>query len=133
MEIKINKEINDYTDQVVWGLSARQALFSGLAIVVAGTVYFTLSARLGEFFTVLLIVFTAGPVALLGFIKYNGMYFERLVVCILRSFRMNKKLCWRAKSAYKWLEEVDALEARKERVVIKIVIDERKEQSKDDE
>ena len=36
MEIKINKEINDYTDQIAWGLSVRQALFSGLAVVVAG-------------------------------------------------------------------------------------------------
>lgn len=132
MEIKINKEINDYTDQIAWGLSVRQALFSGLAVVVAGAIFFALSAKLGEFLTVLVIVFTAGPVALLGFVRYNGMYFEKLVVCIFRSFQISKPLSWKAKSAYWLLEDAAEREAKRERTVIKIVKEDRKDNGKDD-
>ena len=40
MEVKINKEIRDYTESVYFGLSLRQFIFSIAACVVAVLLYF---------------------------------------------------------------------------------------------
>ena len=42
MEVKINKEIRDYTEAIFFGLSLRQFIFSVLACGVAGGLYFLL-------------------------------------------------------------------------------------------
>ena len=47
MEIKINKEIREYTESVFFGLSFRQFIFSILACGVAIGLYFLLNPYLG--------------------------------------------------------------------------------------
>ena len=47
MEIKINKEIQDYTEKVFFGLSLRQFIFSALACGVAVLLYFLLREHFG--------------------------------------------------------------------------------------
>ena len=47
MEVKINKEIRNYSESVFFGLSMRQCVFSVLAIVVAVGLYFLLKPYLG--------------------------------------------------------------------------------------
>lgn len=41
MEVKINKEIRDYTESVFFGLSLRQLVFSVIACAAAAAAYFT--------------------------------------------------------------------------------------------
>ena len=40
MEVKINKEIRDYTEAIFFGLSLRQFIFSALACGIAVGLYF---------------------------------------------------------------------------------------------
>ena len=47
MEIKINKEIRNYTESMFFGLNARQCIFSLLAIGIAVAIYFGLRGYLG--------------------------------------------------------------------------------------
>ena len=47
MEVKINKEIRDYTESMFFGLSLRQFVFSVLACLIAVGVYFGLKPLLG--------------------------------------------------------------------------------------
>ena len=47
MEIKINKEIRNYTESIVLGLTLRQCFFSILACIVAVIVYFIFIDVLG--------------------------------------------------------------------------------------
>ena len=42
MEVKINKEIRNYTEAIFFGLSLRQFIFSGLACGIAVGLYFLL-------------------------------------------------------------------------------------------
>ena len=42
MEVKINREIRNYTESMFFGLSLRQCVFSVLAIAVAVGMYFLL-------------------------------------------------------------------------------------------
>lgn len=43
MEVKINREIRDYTESMFFGLSMRQFFFSIAAIAVAIVLYFLLN------------------------------------------------------------------------------------------
>ena len=47
MEIKINKEIRNYTESMFFGLSLRQSIFSLLACIVAVGLYYLLAPYLG--------------------------------------------------------------------------------------
>ena len=47
MEVKINREIRNYTESMFFGLSMRQFVFSVLAILVAEGLYFLLKPHLG--------------------------------------------------------------------------------------
>ena len=42
MEVKINREIRDYQENIFFGLNLRQLIFSVLAIAVAVGIYFGL-------------------------------------------------------------------------------------------
>lgn len=47
MEVKINKEIREYTESLFFGLNMRQCLFSALACIVAVLIYFLFIDKLG--------------------------------------------------------------------------------------
>ena len=47
MEVKINREIRNYTESMFFGLSLRQCVFSVLAIAVAVGLYFLLRPMFG--------------------------------------------------------------------------------------
>ena len=47
MEVKINKEIRNYTESIVLGLSLRQCFFSILACSIAVLLYFAFIDKLG--------------------------------------------------------------------------------------
>lgn len=85
MEIKVNKEIRNYTESIFFGLSMRQCFFSVLACIVAVCIYFFSIGRLGMELTSWLCMFGAAPFAALGFITYQGMNAEELFVTCIRS------------------------------------------------
>ena len=78
-EIKINKEIRDYTESILLGLSLRQSIFSILACAVACGIYFLFKERLGTEVTSWLCMLGAAPFAALGFIRFQGMYTEDII------------------------------------------------------
>lgn len=79
MEVKINKEIRDYTESMFFGLSLRQSVFSLLALAVAVGIYFMLKPYLGIETLSWLCILGASPFAALGFINYHGMTAEQLL------------------------------------------------------
>lgn len=91
MEIKINKEIRDYTESVFFGLSLRQSLFSALACAVAAGLYFLLRSRFGMETLSWVCVLGAFPFAALGFVKYNGMTAEQFFWAWVKSELLTPK------------------------------------------
>jgi len=101
MEVKINREIRDYTESMFFGLSLRQFVFSLLAVSVAVGVYFILKPHLGTETVSWVCVLCAAPFAAIGFIRYNGMTAERFLLAWFRSeFVIPKKLTFRATNIY---------------------------------
>ena len=85
MEIKINKEIRDYTESIFFGLSIRQLVFSFLAIGVAVLLYFSLRSSLGTETVSWVCILGAAPFAAMGFVSYHGMTAEQLFWAFLKS------------------------------------------------
>jgi hypothetical protein len=101
MEIKINREIREYTESMFFGLSLRQFVFSLLAVAVAVCVYFMFREPLGIETVSWVCMLGAAPFAAMGFIKYNGMTAERFIWAWIKSeFLIPKRLMFRADNIY---------------------------------
>ena len=101
MEVKINREIRNYTESMFFGLSMRQFVFSVLAILVAVGLYFLLKPYFGTETVSWMCILGAAPFAALGFITYHGMTAEQFLWAWLRSELLEpKELCFEASNLY---------------------------------
>ena len=85
MEVKINREIRNYTESMFFGLSMRQFIFSILAMGVAVLLYFVLRPYVGTETVSWMCILGAAPFAAMGFITYHGMTAEQFLWAWLRS------------------------------------------------
>lgn len=124
MEVKINREIREYTESIFFGLSLRQFIFSICACVVAVILYFILKPYCGIETLSWVCILGAAPFAALGFIKYNGMTAEKFVVAWIKSMILTpKRLTFKPINLY--YEDLKNIENRK-------VKKERKNKNKED-
>lgn len=101
MQLKINKEIKDYTESIFFGLNMRQCGFSVVACLVAVGIYFLCIDKFGMETTSWLCILGAFPFALLGFVNLQSMNAEELFVIALRSFILsNTKLINKQRNLY---------------------------------
>lgn len=101
MEVKINREIRNYTEAMFFGLSLRQFIFSICACGVAVGLYFILKPYVGTETVSWMCVLGAAPFAALGFIKYNGMTAEKFIAAWFKSeFLTPKKLIFHSTNTY---------------------------------
>ena len=85
LEIKVNKEILNYTESIFFGLSMRQFFFSVLACAFAVLVYFLLQPYFGLETLSWLCILAAAPFAALGFVTYNGMVAEQIAWAYIKT------------------------------------------------
>lgn len=108
MEVKINREIQDYSEQVYFGLSLRQFVFSVLACGVAVGLYFLLRPWFGLETLSWVCIVGAAPFAALGFFKWHGMTAEKVLIVYLKSeLLMPKQLIFKAVNYYDCIERSD--------------------------
>jgi hypothetical protein len=101
MEVKVNKEIRNYTESMFFGLTLRQFIFSVLACGMAVLLYFLLRPHLGLETVSWICILGAVPFAAIGFIKYHGMTAEKFIWAFIKSeFLMPKKLMFGAVNIY---------------------------------
>ena len=101
MEVKINKEIRNYTESMFFGLSLRQFIFSVLACSVAVGLYFLLRPRFGTETLSWVCILGAFPFAAMGFITYHGMTAEQVLWAWFKSeILCPKRLVFKSDSYY---------------------------------
>lgn len=91
MEVKINREIRQYTESIFFGLSMRQFIFSCLACGIAVLLYFILRPYFGVETLSWMCILGAIPFAILGFLNYNGMTAEKFIVAWVKSEILSPK------------------------------------------
>lgn len=101
MEVKINREIRNYTESMFFGLTMRQFVFSLLAVLVAIGLYFLLHTHVGTETVSWMCVLGAAPFAALGFVSYHGMSAEQFLWAWFRSEILEpKRLYFRPNNYY---------------------------------
>ena len=101
MEVKINREIRNYTESMFFGLSMRQFFFSIAAIVVAVGLYFLLKPIVGAETVSWMCILGAFPFAAMGFITYHGMTAEQFLWAWFKYAVLEPKfLCFEANNIY---------------------------------
>jgi len=101
MEVKINKEIRDYTESIFFGLSLRQFLFSICACGISVLLYFVLNPYFEIETLSWLCILGAAPFAVLGFVSYNGLSAEKFIIAWIKSeFVVPKRLMFKPSNYY---------------------------------
>ena len=101
MEVKINKDVREYTESMFFGLSLRQFIFSFIALVVAVVIYFWIKPFWGVETVSWMCVLGAAPFAILGFVNYHGLNAEQLLWAWLKSEIIEpKKLIFESSTLY---------------------------------
>ena len=114
MEVKINREIREYTESMFFGLTLRQFIFTVLAAAASIISYFLLRPVIGIEAVSWVCMLTAVPFAVLGFVRYNGMPAEKFIWAWIKSeILMPKHLCFGNSNLY--MELLSGAEREKQR------------------
>ena len=101
MEVKINREIRNYTENVFFGLSLRQFFFSVCACLSAVILYFLSNKYFNKEVVSWICILGAIPFAGMGFFKYNGMSLEQFIIAFIKSEILTpKKLKFESENYY---------------------------------
>ncbi len=101
IEIKIPKEIRDYKEVIFAGLNLRQIISLTIAFAVNVPLYIYTKKYLGDELASWLVMFTGVPVFLIGFIKFDGMPFEKYFQIMLRfNFLVPRKRRYKVENIY---------------------------------
>lgn len=101
MEVKINREIRNYTESIYFGLTLRQFICSLCACIVAVGLYFICSPFLNKEIVSWICILGAIPFAGVGFFKYNGMNLEDFIKSWLKSeILVHKELKFKTENIY---------------------------------
>lgn len=84
IEIKVPKEIREYKEKILFGLTIRQLFSLIIALAVCIPLYIFGKDALGEDLIGWIVILVAAPIFAFGFAKPNGMNFEHFVVLLLR-------------------------------------------------
>ena len=114
MEVKINREIREYTESMFFGLTLRQFIFTVLAAAASIISYFLLRPVIGIEAVSWVCMLTAVPCAVLGFVRYNGMPAEKFIWAWIKSeILMPRHLCFGNSNLY--MELLSGAERDKQR------------------
>ena len=94
MIIEVNKDIQNYKESVVLGLTARQLIFSVVSLVVGGGIVLLSYPYVGLTTSAYIAIPAVAPIALSGFYSYNGMTFMEMMKKKLHFAFFNRTLTY---------------------------------------
>ncbi len=97
----MNTEIRDYKEIIFAGLNLRQIISLVVAFAVNVPLYIYTKPHIGDDLASWLVMFTGVPVFLIGFIKFDGMPFEKYFIIMLRfNFLVPRKRKYKIENIY---------------------------------
>ena len=128
VSVPILKEITEYEEKIMFGLSGRKLICFGLAIVLSIGTYFLSTKVFGISMdnTGYIIIVEVIPLLALGFIKKDGMPFEKYAALVIRHKTGARKLAYENKilmdaigeernSKYDWIFEKNTGDGKKQK------------------
>lgn len=87
----IPQDVTEYKEQFFLGMTGRQIVCVALMIILAVGTFLIGSSFMTTDVLIYLIVFEVAPLAAIGFLKYNGMGFEKLIVQVIYFYIGNQR------------------------------------------
>lgn len=92
VEVSIPKEITEYKEKILFGLSIRQLIFFSIALVVGVGVYFLSLFHLGKDLASYLTIIVVMPIFAVGFLQKDGYTFDKYIKIMLQhKFKRSKR------------------------------------------
>lgn len=108
------------------GLSAKQIVYSVLALGSGCGIVFLLYEKIGLTFSCYVAVPIVAPIALCGFYSYNGMGFREVFTRYMKSIFRNKALVFQSSGYQEMVSEIRAKEEAEKRAAVRKEKEERK-------
>ena len=108
------------------GLTAKQLVYSILALGSGCLIVFLLYEKIGLTFSCYVAVPIVAPIALCGFYSYNGMGFKEVFTRYMRSIFRNKALVFQSSGYREMVSEIRAREEAERKAAARKVKEERK-------
>lgn len=108
------------------GLSAKQLVYSILALGSGCGIVFLLYEKIGLTFSCYVAVPIVAPIALCGFYSYNGMGFREVFTRYMKSIFRNKTLVFQSSGYREMVSEIRAKEEAEKRAAVRRVKEERR-------
>ena len=83
IEIRIPKEIKNYREKLFFGLTLRQSICTGAALIICVPLYIFGNKILPQEAVSWFVMLLATPIMMIGFFRYNDMTFEQFAVELL--------------------------------------------------
>lgn len=115
MIIEINKDIENYQESVVMGLTPRQLVFSIGSVAVGGGIVLILYRYVGLTLAAYIAIPCVAPIAMGGFYSYNGMTFYEYIGRQFYFLFKNKTLTYISEESPAILEEYKEEQKRKQK------------------
>ena len=131
MIIEINKDIEKYQESVAMGLTAKQLVYSILALGSGCLIVFLLYEKIGLTFSCYVAVPIVAPIALCGFYSYNGMGFREVFTRYMRSIFRNKALVFQSSDYREMVSEIKTKEEAEKRAAVRKAKEERNQMRKE--
>lgn len=94
MVIEISKDVENYKETVVLGLTAKQLIYSVLSVIVGGGIVLLLYKKVGLTTSAYIAIPAVTPIAMTGFYSYNGMSFLEMMKLKLHFAFGNRALAY---------------------------------------
>jgi hypothetical protein len=91
IEIRIPKEIKNYREKLFFGLTLRQCICAGIALVICVPLYIWGNRFLPQEAVSWAVVLVAVPLMLTGFFRYNDMVFEQFALEVINFYASPQK------------------------------------------
>ena len=128
--IEINKDIEKYQESVAMGLTAKQLVYSILALGSGCLIVFLLYEKIGLTFSCYVAVPIVTPIALCGSYSYNGMGFREVFTRYMRNIFRNKTLVFKSGGYREMVSEIRTKEETEKRAEIRKGREERRRMRK---
>ena len=87
----VPQDVTEYKEQFFFGMNSRQLICSVLMIVVAVVIFLVGSKFISTDILVYVTIALIAPLAAVGFLKYNGMGFEKIAATVSEFYISNQR------------------------------------------
>lgn len=87
----VPQDVTEYKEQLFFGMNSRQLICSVLMIAVAVIIFLVGSKFISTDILVYITIALIAPLAAVGFLKYNGMEFEKIAATVTDFYVSNQR------------------------------------------